>query len=147
MQTIRLAILLIRDSTTGAGTELLLSEVANKGVPWKKMFVETSQNSQENTCAKVSFPINCIKKRLWHRCFLVNFAKFLRTPFFQNTSGRLRLCYARRTVGITDILELPWGMKRTSSMKRFFAKMRLSAAILLVLQVLIVLSEILVLLQ
>ena len=24
---------------------------------------------------------NFIKKRLWHRCFPVNFAKFLRTPF------------------------------------------------------------------
>ena len=23
-----------------------------------------------------------LKKRPWHRCFLVNFAKFLRTPFF-----------------------------------------------------------------
>ena len=22
------------------------------------------------------------KKRLWHRCFLVNFVKFLRTPFY-----------------------------------------------------------------
>ena len=31
------------------------------------------------------------KERLWHRCFLVNFAKFLRTPFSQNTSGRLLL--------------------------------------------------------
>ena len=28
-----------------------------------------------------------LKKRLWHRCFSVNFAKFLRTPFLQNTSG------------------------------------------------------------
>ena len=28
-----------------------------------------------------------IKKRLWHKCFPVNFAKFLRTPFLQNTSG------------------------------------------------------------
>ena len=27
-----------------------------------------------------------LKKRLWHRCFPVNFAKFLRTPFLQNTS-------------------------------------------------------------
>ena len=26
-----------------------------------------------------------LKKRLWHRCFLMNFAKFLRTPFVQNT--------------------------------------------------------------
>ena len=30
---------------------------------------------------------NFIKKRLQHRCFLVNFAKFLRTSFLQNTSG------------------------------------------------------------
>ena len=28
-----------------------------------------------------------LKKRLWRRCFPVNFAKFLRTPFLQNTSG------------------------------------------------------------
>ena len=30
-----------------------------------------------------------LKKRPQHRCFPVNFAKFLRTPFLQNTSGRL----------------------------------------------------------
>ena len=124
------------------------------------MFLEISQNSQENTCARASFLIklqalgvfhrasffikhlrllllywntstkislllvpteavaqrcslrkgvfrnfakftgkhqrqklffNFIKKRLWRRCFPVNFAKFLRTPFVQNTSGRLLL--------------------------------------------------------
>ena len=27
-------------------------------------------------------PANLLKKSLWHRCFPVNFAKFLRTPFF-----------------------------------------------------------------
>ena len=27
-------------------------------------------------------PATLIKKRLWHRCLPVNFAKFLRTPFF-----------------------------------------------------------------
>ena len=32
-----------------------------------------------------------LKKRLWHRCFLVNFAKFLIAPFLQNTSRRLLL--------------------------------------------------------
>ena len=32
-----------------------------------------------------------IKKGLWHRCFPVNFAKFLRAHFLQNTSGRLLL--------------------------------------------------------
>ena len=30
-------------------------------------------------------PATLLKKRLWHRCFPVNFAKFLRTPFLQNT--------------------------------------------------------------
>ena len=32
-----------------------------------------------------------IKKTLWHRCFPVNFAKFLTRPFFQNTAGWLLL--------------------------------------------------------
>ena len=32
-----------------------------------------------------------LKKRLWDRRFPVNFAKFLITPFLQNTSGRLLL--------------------------------------------------------
>ena len=40
-------------------------------------------------------PATLLKKRLWHRCFPVNFAKFLRTPFLQNTPGRLLLCRAR----------------------------------------------------
>ena len=40
------------------------------------MFLKILQNSQENTCTRVSFLI----RRLWRRCFPVNFAKFLRTP-------------------------------------------------------------------
>ena len=32
-----------------------------------------------------------IKNRLQRSCFLVNFAKFLRTPYLQNTSRRLLL--------------------------------------------------------
>ena len=32
-------------------------------------------------------PATSLEKRLWHRRFPVNFAKFLRTPFLQNTSG------------------------------------------------------------
>ena len=62
------------------------------------MFLEISQSSQENTCARYSFLIkfqaltcNFIKKRLWHKCFLMNFAKFLKKPFLRNTSGRLLL--------------------------------------------------------
>ena len=37
-----------------------------------------------------------LKKRLWHRCFPVNFTKFLRTPFLRNTSGRLLLSFLRK---------------------------------------------------
>ena len=36
-------------------------------------------------------PATLLKKRLWHSFFPVNFAKFLRTPFSQNSSGRLLL--------------------------------------------------------
>ena len=32
-------------------------------------------------------PVTLLKKRYWHRCFPVNFAKFLRTLFLYNTSG------------------------------------------------------------
>ena len=32
-------------------------------------------------------PETLLKKRPWQRCFPVNVTKFLRTPFFQNTSG------------------------------------------------------------
>ena len=51
----------------------------------KKLLLEISQNSQEKTCARDSFlmklqPAILLKKSVWHRCFPVNFAKFLRTP-------------------------------------------------------------------
>ena len=36
-------------------------------------------------------PATLLKKRHWHRCFPVNFVKFLGTTFLQNTSGRLLL--------------------------------------------------------
>ena len=36
---------------------ILWAEVATRGVLWKKVFLEISQNEQENTCARVSFLI------------------------------------------------------------------------------------------
>ena len=36
--------------------------------------------------------------RHWRRCFPVNFAKFLRTTFLQNTSGRLLLCLVKARI-------------------------------------------------
>ena len=49
----------------------------------KKMFFENLQNSQENTCAGVSF---LIKLQAWHMCFPVNFEKFWKHLFLKNTS-------------------------------------------------------------
>ena len=43
----------------------------------EKGILRNFTNSQENTCARASFLI-----RLWHRCFPVNFVKFLRTRLF-----------------------------------------------------------------
>ena len=64
----------------------------------KKIFLEDSQNSQENICASLFFnkvnarrPATLLKKSLWHRCFPVNFTKFLKTPVLQSTSRRLLL--------------------------------------------------------
>ena len=59
--------------------DCLFSEAVAWRCSVKKIFLEISQNSQENTCARVSL---LLKKTLWHRCFPVNFVKFLRTPFF-----------------------------------------------------------------
>ena len=63
-------------------------EAATRGVLSGKEFLEISQNSQENTCARVFLnkvaglrPVILLKKRLWHRCFPANFVKFLRTSF------------------------------------------------------------------
>ena len=70
---------------------------SHQGCSVKKVFLErSSQDSQENTCIRDSYLIElqtwkAVKKRLWHKCFPVNLAKFLRTPFLQNTSGRLLL--------------------------------------------------------
>ena len=61
------------------------TEAATRGVLWKR-------------------PATLLKRRLWHtRCFLVNFVKFLTTPFSQNTSRHLVLI-ARFNPGQTWIL-------------------------------------------
>ena len=44
-------------------------------------------------------PATLLKKGLWHRCFPVNFANFLRTFFLQNTSGRLLLSFMTLATG------------------------------------------------
>ena len=55
------------------------TEAVNQICSVKKFFFKISQNSQENTCARVSF----FKKRLWHRCFSMNFVKLKNTYFYR----------------------------------------------------------------
>ena len=88
------------------------------------MFLEISQNSLENTCSRVSFLIKLQAlglKRDWHRCFPVNFAKFLRTPFLKSTSERLVLI-------LPDLTEerFPFGFKLVGTQQ----KMRINPFVL-----------------
>ena len=60
----------------------------------RKMFFKISQDSQENTCDRVSFFIsyrpeacNFIKKETLAQVLPGNFANLFRTSFLQNTSG------------------------------------------------------------
>ena len=61
-----------------------LNSLLHRTCSVKKMFLEISQNSHENTCVRASGlrPATLLKKGLWYSYFPVNFAKFLRTPFF-----------------------------------------------------------------
>ena len=65
-----------------------------------KKFLEILQNSQETTCTRVSFLMKSraatlLEKRLCHRCFPVNSAKFSRTPFVTEHLWRLLLFLGR----------------------------------------------------
>ena len=54
------------------------SSGTHQGCSIKNGVLKILQNSQENTCACLS-PATLLKKRQWHWCFSVSFAKFLRT--------------------------------------------------------------------
>ena len=55
----------------------------------------------EMFCEKSLRPATLTKKRLWHRCFSVNFVKFPRTHFLKNNYGRLLL--AIRTQAVSSL--------------------------------------------
>ena len=49
---------------------------------FKKFVLEIfTKFTEKHLCQSLS-PANLLKKRLWHRCFPVNFVKFLRTSLF-----------------------------------------------------------------
>ena len=67
--------------------------------PWSLEFVivnksraSISRSSHRRYSVKEGVrPATLLKERLWRRCFPVNFGKFLRIPYLQNTFGRLLL--------------------------------------------------------
>ena len=59
-------------------------EAVTRSCPVKMVFLKISKNSKENSCVGLR-PATLLKKRLQHRCFPVNFVKYLRTPFLHRT--------------------------------------------------------------
>ena len=49
---------LVKNTLSTQVMKILIAEAASRGVLLKEVFLEISQNSQENTCARVSFLIN-----------------------------------------------------------------------------------------
>ena len=71
----------------------------------KKLFLEVSQNSQENTCASVSFLIKLQ-------------AKFLRTPFLTEVAGEIsKNTFSYRTPAVAASLYSSKSKRKT--LKRF----------------------------
>ena len=83
---------------------VVVTEAATGGVPQKKMFLTGKHLCQSLFFNKVLGlrPATLLKKRLWYRCSPVDFAKFLRTPFLQNTSGRVRLLLPKAEVTLNS---------------------------------------------
>ena len=88
------------------------------------MLLKIYQNSQENTCTRVSFliklqrPATLSKKRLWHRCFPGTFGKFLRTSNLQNTSRRLLLAFWNPV----KVLRWTFSLKQGTAESCYFCK-------------------------
>ena len=64
------------------------SEAAAQRNSIKKVFLKNSQNSQETTCARVSFLIK-IKKETLAQVFSYEFCEISKNTFLQYTSERL----------------------------------------------------------
>ena len=84
--------------------------------PWNCL----SWNALKEKFHSVSFSL---KKRSWQRCFSVNFVKFLRTPFFWNTSGG---CFCILCYKILRILKIDW--------RSFFSKLWIKAILTILMQ-------------
>ena len=91
------------------------TEATTRGVPCKQVFLKISQKTQEIIWAIVSFLIT-LQASSCHRCFAVNFVKFLRTPFCIEhlrwlspvTLLKKRLCYRCFPVNLAKYLRTPF---------------------------------------
>ena len=93
-------------------------EAVIQGCFVKKVFLEILQKSQENNCARVSFFNEAAGLRLWHRCFPVNFAEFLRTRFFIEHLWWLLLCYVIICCPVCDVIN--FAINNSFLIKPFF---------------------------
>ena len=79
-----------------------IPEAAARGVLKKGVLENFTKFTGKTLCLSLFFnkvtdliPTTLLKRRIWHRCFPVSFAKFSRALFLQNSSGWLLLTYAR----------------------------------------------------
>ena len=63
-------------------TYTIFAEAAARGVLWKKVFLEISQNSQESTCVIVSFLIKLQASETLTQVFYCEFYETSKTNFF-----------------------------------------------------------------
>ena len=92
-----------------------------------QVFLEISQNSPENTCARVSFLIKLQTLGLWHRCFLVNFVNFCKNIFFAEhfwtAASKSALIILDRHLLVSVCRNLYWALSHIvlilSSLKNF----------------------------
>ena len=72
-------------------------------------------------------PATLLKKRLWqwHRYLPVNFAKFLRTLFLQNTSGLLLLCIVTPSYVLLLCVPSSWEMSERKKTIWFWPRLSL----------------------
>ena len=62
-----------------------LTEAATSGVPQNRYSLKFRKFHRKHLSQSLFYNkvAGLLKKRLWHRCFHVNFAKFLKTSFFR----------------------------------------------------------------
>ena len=82
---------------------ILFQKQSPRGVPKKAILRNFAKFIGKHPCQSLFFnkvtglrPATLWRKRLWHRCFPMNFAKFLRTPFFKEHLWRLLLLFTTR---------------------------------------------------